>query len=94
MTISYDGPACVHVSATDVTSGRPADSEIVRQENLLPQLEQAVTADRSPLKQTAATASASVPPQFPETAEVEETFVPVPLCGNCGRPLDASGRCR
>ncbi len=39
VTISYDAQARVHVSAKDVTSGKQAGTEIVRQENLVPQLE-------------------------------------------------------
>ena len=39
VTISYDAQARVHVSAQDVTSGKVATTEIVRQENLVPQLE-------------------------------------------------------
>ncbi|MDA1015409.1 MAG: Hsp70 family protein, partial [Planctomycetota bacterium] len=38
--ISYDSQARVHVSAKDVTSGREAHTEIVRQENMVSQLEQ------------------------------------------------------
>ncbi|GAB4162603.1 MAG: hypothetical protein Tsb009_39520 [Planctomycetaceae bacterium] len=38
VTISYDSQARVHVSAKDVTSGKRATVEIVRQENVVPQL--------------------------------------------------------
>lgn len=38
VTISYDSEARVHVSAKDVTSGKRATTEIVRQENVVPQL--------------------------------------------------------
>ncbi|MFQ5733998.1 MAG: Hsp70 family protein [Planctomycetaceae bacterium] len=38
VTISYDSEAKVHVSAKDVASGRRAHTEIVRQENVVPQL--------------------------------------------------------
>lgn len=39
VTISYDAQARVHVSAKDVTSGAEAHADIVRQENLVSQLE-------------------------------------------------------
>jgi molecular chaperone DnaK len=38
VTISYDSQARVHVSAKDVTSGKRATTEIVRSENVVPQL--------------------------------------------------------
>jgi len=38
VTISYDSEARVHVSAKDVASGKRAQTEIVRQENVVPQL--------------------------------------------------------
>lgn len=39
VTISYDESARVHVTAREVQSGKQASTEIVRQENLIPQLE-------------------------------------------------------
>ncbi|MCH8830617.1 MAG: Hsp70 family protein, partial [Planctomycetes bacterium] len=39
VTISYDSQARVQVSAKDVTSGKRASTEIIRQENVVPQLE-------------------------------------------------------
>lgn len=39
VTIRYDEQARVHVEAKDVTSGKLAHTEIIRQENLVPQLE-------------------------------------------------------
>ncbi len=39
VTISYDASARVHVTAREVKSGREASTEIIRQENVVPQLE-------------------------------------------------------
>ena len=39
VTISYDAQAIVHVSAKDVTSGKVATADIIRQENVLKQIQ-------------------------------------------------------
>lgn len=107
VTISYDPQARVHVSAKDSASGKSADTEIIRQENLAAQLtsDQRIGPDSAVL--------ADVVPQnpFKKSPEVIEaktdlsddkwtaffdlsSSVPVPVCDECGGPLDDKGRCR
>ncbi len=119
VTIRYDEQARVHVSAKDVTSGREASTEIVREENLVVKEKPASGAtdfQSADLKQpedekpAAMRASESAVPQSQITAEVELLEVlpdlpeakdeglagasaPVPLCNDCGEPLDHLGRC-
>ena len=105
VTISYDSEARVHVAARDVTSGREASSEILRQENLVPQLEQREDADvvlldvESPPK--VAKAAEGKPAGKPGAAkastagnELESADQPIPLCNACGEVLDVRGACR
>jgi molecular chaperone DnaK len=49
VTIRYDEQARVHVSAKDVTSGKEASTEIIRQQNVVPQLESPAGTDVSML---------------------------------------------
>ena len=135
VTISYDAQARVHVSAKDVTSGKEATTEIIRQENLVPQLEskwkdeedselvmipspseQAKPKSRrpeqagkpEPAPQTAPPKKPALPPapepkvvpsplagRGLETASggLEAADQPVPLCNECGEPLDFRGNC-
>ncbi|MHC4877680.1 MAG: Hsp70 family protein [Planctomycetota bacterium] len=119
VTIRYDEQARVHVSAKDVTSGREASTEIVREENLVVKEKpasgatdfQSAELKKPEKKQPAALrASESAVPQSQITAEVELLEVlpdlpeakdeglagasaPVPLCNDCGEPLDHLGRC-
>jgi molecular chaperone DnaK len=46
VTISYDGQARVHVSARELKSGKSAETEIIRQENMSGQLQQEVEVNR------------------------------------------------
>jgi len=144
VTISYDAQAKVHVSAKDVASGKRAHTEIVRQENVVPQLAsdhgekadlqltgkdveaaapqlprdfgkslgsgqtQAAAGERTVRKPVAApTAAPSIPkpravpsvkqaPATPAAAslsKLEQADQPIPLCNNCGEPLNARGQC-
>eukprot|EP00913_Durusdinium_trenchii_P008928 g8394.t1 len=164
VTISYDSEARVHVSAKDVTSGKRATTEIVRQENVVPQLasdhpdeDLSLLTSSEPAKPQAAAApktaapkpTAATPPVAPKPKPVatakpkpmpvarqqpaakpqpvaqqkpvvkppprpkavppaaaapppsssaqrrklEESNQPIPLCNECGEPLDARGRC-
>jgi molecular chaperone DnaK len=145
VTIRYDEQAKVHVSAKEVVSGKIASTEIIRQENLLPQLEsgQERTTDakiihppatpfRLSTKNSKTTAhsqtiprkvseqqispqpvSQSMPASPPRAVSateqrndgslsvviaaedsLEKADRPVPLCNECGSPLDSHRRCR
>ena len=99
--ISYDTQARVNVSAMDVTSGIQASTEIIRQQNLAPQLEQrhdAELLDEASLKPTTAELEKLEPSQpraKPRVIELapEEDLRPIPLCNDCAEPLDAFGKC-
>jgi molecular chaperone DnaK len=140
VTISYDAQAKVHVSAKDVASGNRAHAEIVRQENVVPQLasDQGEKADlqltgkdveaavpRLPRDSGKSVGSAqtqrppgertiwepvaappvpkprAVPPAKPapptpaaaSLSKLEQADQPIPLCNNCGEPLNARGQC-
>ena len=74
VTIRYDEEAKVHVSARDLTSGRQAEAEIVRAENLKPQLttDQKAEADATlvggqPTENAATAAGAPAKPARPAT---------------------------
>lgn len=73
VTIRYDEQAKVHVSARDVTSGRQAEAEILRAENLKPQLttDQKADADATLVGEATPPSSAEVP-----TARSEPPKVP------------------
>jgi molecular chaperone DnaK len=135
VTIRYDSQALVHVDAKDVTSGKRASTEIVRHQNLKPQLEsptgdesdvatlksQFITAEPSPRQSAAAakpvpkavakprrkpavrpdpspnpaaTPSRQRPARMAADDSLEESSLPVPLCNDCGEPLDDRGRCK
>ncbi|MBI1312949.1 Hsp70 family protein [bacterium] len=120
VTIRYDEQARVHVSAKDVTSGKQASTEIVREENVVVKempsssptdfqsAEFLKATERKP--SSASRPSETAVPQSQITAEVELLEVlpdlpeaedeglaganaPVPLCNDCGEPLDHRGRC-
>ena len=120
VTIRYDEQARVHVSAKDVTSGKEASTEIVREENVV--VKEIAASDptdfqSAELKQatqrkpsSASKPSESAVPQSQITAEVEllevlpelpeadddgvsRSSAPVPLCNDCGEPLDHRGTC-
>ncbi|MCH7685164.1 MAG: Hsp70 family protein, partial [Planctomycetes bacterium] len=145
VTIRYDEQAKVHVSAKEVVSGKIASTEIIRQENLLPQLESdqertteakiipppATPFQPSTKKPKVVAHSQTVPRKVSEqqaspqpvsqsqpasppkpvsatdqgkggsssgTVSVEDSLEnadrPVPLCNECGSPLDSHRRCR
>ncbi|MEX1095634.1 MAG: Hsp70 family protein [Planctomycetales bacterium] len=71
VTIRYDAQARVHVSARDVASGKEASTEIIRQENLVPQLETPAGED------VAMVDAAHVPPR--EGPAEGRTATPLPL---------------
>ncbi|MFK7819846.1 MAG: Hsp70 family protein, partial [Planctomycetaceae bacterium] len=103
VTIQYDNQARIHVSAKDVTSGLQAETEIIRQENLVSQLEQKVEAQREKQskrkteagKNTYVAASqSSTDSESDVTAPtLDDAIEPIPLCNACGDPLDHRGRC-
>jgi molecular chaperone DnaK len=97
VTIRYDAQARVAVDARDLTSGKAASTEIIRQENLVPQLasdpnentEATLIPPRpTTARQPAAPAAAAAPAR-----RIDETDEPVPLCNRCGEPLDHRGTC-
>jgi len=126
VTISYDEQARVHVSATDVTSGKQATTELVREdaivtreipadetgwqargidgtgqsastaktENCGPETgnQQPKAQPDSRNEQAGRQASRKPVPDKPQTALSSAT--PVPLCNDCGEPLDHKGNCR
>ena len=124
VTISYDAQARVHVAATDVTSGKQAATEILRHENLVPQLEHQDDEDLKKIKATRdsvvtdqtlpveseeqvplneSESDANLTPAAPEENapfpsdddenRLYSSVQPVPLCNECGEPLDVRGRC-
>ncbi len=111
VTIRYDDQARVHVSAKDVASGLQAETEIIRQENLVSQLEQHEVSDGTDVAPPAANPAAKptrskakkVTPAGKKTfvpadqqavrPSLDEAVEPIPLCNNCGEPLDHRGRC-
>jgi molecular chaperone DnaK len=107
VTISYDPQARVHVSAKDAASGKSADTEILRQENLVAQLasdprvdpDSVVLADKipiNPFKQQAGVADKPAADLSDEkwTAFFDQKAAgPVALCNDCGAPLGANGAC-
>ena len=77
VTISYDAQAKVHVSAKDVASGKRAHTEIVRQENVVPQLasDHGEKADLQLTKQDADSAQEQKPEEEP-AQRVQTTRLP------------------
>jgi hypothetical protein len=109
VTISYDQEAKVHVSAKDAASGKSAHTEILRQENIVAQLasdprvgasDSVVLADEkvaNPFKKPA-TAAPNAPGAGLSSDKWEAFFdqtpsKPIPLCAECGRPLDEHRTC-
>jgi molecular chaperone DnaK len=68
VTIRYDEQAKVHVAARDVTSGKQAEAEILRAENLKPQLttDQKADADATLVGEATPPSSVEVPTSRPE----------------------------
>jgi len=141
VTIRYDAEARVHVSARDVTSGREASTEILRHENVAPQLQSGSNGNAdisSPDTDVAELPGESVPARLqssPKRAsskqpavrpapkpqpvssspaagdsigglnaaalpaasiadeELEAAERPIPLCEQCGEPIDHRGKC-
>ena len=94
--ISYDSQARVHVSAKDVTSGREAHTEIVRQENLVSQLEKledkpvGKDTDFSMLKSAASDVQAS-PKASPEVSPASPKVSPASQATNRPRkPVESA----
>ncbi|MDA1160627.1 MAG: Hsp70 family protein, partial [Planctomycetota bacterium] len=65
VTISYDEQARVHVSATDVASGKKATTEIVRAESVV-------------VKDGVVTSSAAIPAAAPEVTDWQSTAIKTP----------------
>jgi molecular chaperone DnaK len=106
VTISYDPQARVHVAAKEVTSGKSASTEIIRQENLVAQLAAdarpgpdsmvfAGSAPESPFKKSAAEGRPVADLSDEKWAAFfdEGGNKPIALCNDCGTPLDAKGAC-
>ena len=87
VTISYDHQARVHVSAVEPVSGLRTEIEIIRQENLNPQLQETPDVVLSPELD----ALAELSQMSHAVAEIEDQ--PVLLCNDCGTPLQRNGRC-
>jgi molecular chaperone DnaK len=66
VTISYDEQARVHVSATDVTSGKQASTEIVREKSVV-------------VKDGVATSSAAIPAAAPEVTDWQSSEIKTPV---------------
>ena len=131
VTISYDEQARVHVSATDVTGGKQATTELVREDGIVRkeissdetgwQAKDIGRAAKSGSPENAAVAKtasgtgrAKQPKPRPDSGsrgkqagrqsgELQmtdsrrkslESATPVPLCNDCGEPLDHKGHCR
>jgi molecular chaperone DnaK len=128
VTISYDEQARVHVSARDVTSGKTARTEIVREENVIttesaidqtdeqtPSVALIDIGDEAGVRASEAGArvhklqSTSMAPRRPRTPQVAsdqsqrpkrsaisrlaESERLIPLCNDCGEPLNVRGQC-
>jgi len=65
VTISYDEQARVHVDATDVTSGKQASTEIVREESVV-------------VKDGVVTSSAAIPAAAPEVTDWQSSEIKTP----------------
>ena len=65
VTISYDEQARVHVDATDVTSGKQASTEIVREESVV-------------VKDGVSTSSAAIPAAAPEVTDWQSSEIKTP----------------
>ena len=96
VTIRYDAQARVAVDARDLSSGKAASTEIIRQENLVPQLasdpNEHTDATLIPPRPAAARRPAA-PVAAAPVRRLDETDQPVPLCNRCGEPLDHRGTC-
>jgi molecular chaperone DnaK len=66
VTISYDEQARVHIAATDVSSGKQATTEIVREESVV-------------VKDGVATSSAAIPAAAPEVTDWQSSEIKVPV---------------
>jgi molecular chaperone DnaK len=106
VTISYDPQARVHVAAKDATSGKSANTEILRQENVVAQLssdatfgpDSAVLSDSVPANPFAKPGNAEdVRTELSGekwTAFFDQTPMnPIALCDHCGAALDSHGNC-
>ncbi len=147
VTISYDEQARVHVSAKDITGGKQATTEIIREENLIrkdvaqsgaaaeetgwkadglssPEQKQqkkkstgkkakqpvkaagsskAKTPKKAPAKSRPAPKQSAeiilddslieVLPDATDDSELDGAAQPIPLCNECGEPLDHRGEC-
>ena len=108
VTISYDPQARVHVSAKDAASGKSAEAEILRQENIVAQLtsdprlgpDSVILSDKIPVNPFKQAAEPSPKPaadlsdeKWTAFFENQEDSKPVPLCNECGKPLDPDGHC-
>src|SRR5690606_11018276 len=86
VTIRYDEEAKVHVAARDQTSGRRAEAEIVRAENLKPQL---TTDQKSGIDATLITNSpqpTETPVQSPRSADAATARRPARSSESAPRP--------
>lgn len=92
VTIRYDEQAKVHVSARDVTSGKQAEAEILRAENLKPQLttDQKVEADATLVGDATPPSSADITPPSPVTSK--HPAPPAPKAKPAGKAAVTSSR--
>jgi len=93
VTIRYDSQARVHVEAEDVSSGKKATAEIIRQENLVPQLESQWKDEPDSQVAVLSNESALSGDTILSTTSKEDPADAVLLCHKCGALLDESGKC-
>lgn len=99
VTIKYDEQARVQVTARDMASGRQAYAEIIRQENLVPQL--SADLDHAAHPGPESDVAFVLQPQTQSIQKsksknsLESTDEPVVLCNKCGEPVNPLTRhCR
>jgi len=98
VSIKYDEQARVHVSAKDVTSGRRAEAEIVRAENLKPQLttdqkadaDARLVGDATPSSSEVVAERSDAPQSEPRPAKRREAVSSKRVVGRPAAPLPAS----
>lgn len=96
VTIHYDASARVHVTAKDVASGKQASVEIIRQQNVVPQLEtrppqEAKKPPAAPASKTAAAPPTSAPksaikPQTPQATRPAAPQAAKPVVAQTAKP--------
>ena len=91
--IIYDEQAKVHVTATDVTSGKKATAILLRSDSIKPQLasDQHRDSEVQVKKMTKKKPKKTLAPA--DNKKLESANQPIPLCNDCGAPLTNKQEC-